>query len=391
MMKKIFRIVLIVLTTLLSLILILAIIFFVINRNLPVKSETTDRLSQKEKAHISEIIHLRKELGDTVWSGWGKIDFPLIVYNEEYTFLIGYDNPPAGWYKIPQMELRGKAWEKVPDDLFLNKTYYRQRLENSNINPEAFAVLVGNKWVASLPTKEFMEIEFYKNIKEQMPSLLRPFVPYSLLFNVLMGETDTYIAACEHEFFHAYQGVINSSRLFEAETLGKDNSFYPWWNPQNNSMWVDEINSLLKAFYSNNQQNTLYHARRFIIRRNIRRGKMDFTPALTRLEQKREWLEGLAKYVEVSIGKTAKRNKKYDPVPAMLNDPDFKQYKTRISYWSQQIDEATRLEGRDGEVRFYYSGLLQALVLDKIISNWKEKILTENLFLEDILESVTVN
>ena len=76
------------------------------NLGLPQRSTTLDHLSELEKARLSEVLHLRSALGDAVWPGWSQADIPLIVYNEQYAFLVGYPDPPAGWLKVPNLEPR---------------------------------------------------------------------------------------------------------------------------------------------------------------------------------------------------------------------------------------------------------------------------------------------
>ena len=150
------------------------------NLNLPLHSQVTDRLPDLEKARLAEATHLRRSLGDTVWPGWGVEEIPIIVYNEEYAFLVGYPDPPTGWVRMPQNEPRGGPWEAVPDDTFEGQVYYRQRLPDPEITPENFTVLVGERWAATIQTKEYAEIEFYAGFREEIPPALRSIFPYRL-------------------------------------------------------------------------------------------------------------------------------------------------------------------------------------------------------------------
>ncbi len=110
----------------------------------PNRSSITDRLTGAEKARLAEALHLRQALGGSIWPGWGEADIPVILYNEEYAFLVRYPHPPVGWTKIPQNLSRGDRWELVPNDTFEDRVYYRQRLA-PGITPEAFTVLVGEQ------------------------------------------------------------------------------------------------------------------------------------------------------------------------------------------------------------------------------------------------------
>ena len=40
---------------------------------------------------------------------------------------------------------------------------------------------------------------------------------------------------------------------------------------------------------------------------------------------------------------------------------------------------------QEGEVRFYYTGMAQAVVLDQLLPDWKTRILAGEIRLEDLL------
>ena len=178
------------------------------NLNLPQQSKVLDHLSVLEKARLSEVIHLRHDLGDTTWPGWSQADIPLIVYNEQYAFLIGLPNPSAGWSKVPSLEARGGPWEVVPDDTFEGQSYYRTPITDPQKTPEGFTVRVGDHWVATFQTREYSQVDFYRGFRRDLPPIISNLVPVRLVWTLLMGKTDAYIAALEHESFHAYQGIV---------------------------------------------------------------------------------------------------------------------------------------------------------------------------------------
>lgn len=361
------------------------------NLNLPTHSQVADRLSDLEKARLAEAIHLRQALGDTVWAGWGLMDIPLIVYNEDYAFLLGYPNPPEGWMKMPQKKLRGGPWEVVPDDDFEGQAYYRQQLTDPDLTPENFAVLVGERWVATLATKEYAEIDFYAGLRAELPLGVRSIFPYRLMWGLIMGETDTYIGALDHETFHAFQGSLVASRLEAAETANQSESQYPWDNRALDEAWKTEMDLLVKAVRASSNAEALELIRQFLIQRDERRAALGLTPELVNYERQREWLEGLAKYAELSLGRLAATTPGYAPLPDLVTaDPAFKAYTTREQYWSGQLDEARRTAGREGEVRFYYSGLAQAAILDRLLPGWKEQAFNTDVMLEDLLREAVV-
>lgn len=356
------------------------------NLGLPARSQVVEHLGDAEKARLAELFHLRQQLGDAVWPGWGQADIPLIVYNEAYAFLVGYPGPPPpGWLKMPQRSPRGSPWELVPGDSFGGQPYYRQRLPDPRITPESFTVLVGERWVATLATKEFAQIDFVRGLRAEMPPLLRPFVPYRLLWHLLMGESETYIGALAHETFHAYQGQVAAERLARAERVAAQEERYPWQDPGLAAAWQEEVNLLADAVRASSDVEATVLARRFLSRRDERRAQAGLAPALIDYERQREWLEGLAKYAELALGRAAARTVGYQPVPALAGDPEFRQYATREQFWAQQLDETRRLTGRSAETRFYYTGAAQAALLDRLMPGWQVRLIGGQEAPEDLL------
>lgn len=355
------------------------------NAGLPARSEVVDRLSEVEKARLAEAIHLRQALGDSVWPQWGQQAIPLLVYNEAFAFLVGVQDPPAGWVRMPQNEHRGGSWEAVPNDLFEGQVYYRQPLPDPAITPENFTVRVGDQWVATMMTKEYAEVAFYDDLREQLPPGLNAIMPYRLMWNAIMGDSETYIGGLEHESFHALQGTQAAGRLAEAETANRNEADYPWDDAALGEAWKVETHLLVRAIRTPSDAEAAALVRQFLAERDERRATAELSPALVDYERQREWLEGLAKYAELAIQRQAASASGYTPLPALAADPDFKAYATREQFWSAQLGEVTRTAGREGETRFYYSGMAQAVLLDRLLPGWKERAFDRGVTLEDLL------
>lgn len=388
-LKSLFRFVLKVLKWGFLSFVVLAIVSALYNLTLPTESKVKDVLSQNEKAYISEAMNLQDKIGNEVWPGWGDLQIPVIIYNEKYAFLIGYHNPPAGWMKMPREELRGTEWEVVKNDSFGGATYYRQLLPNPDITPEAFTVKVGERWVASMQTKEYAAITFYKNLHGELPPVLNAIFPYKIFWQFLLGSTENYIASLEHEAFHAFQGTVVPQRLAEAESppFSKD---YPWEKPANG--WSEEINLLVEAYNTESDEAASKLVAQFLVKRSERREKSNLSDEIIRYEQKRECLEGLAKYAELKIGVMASENQSYKHVNEIETVPGFKNYKTSVSHFNQQIGDVNRIGNSPADTRFYYTGMLQAVMLDRLLPEWKNDGFKEGVYLENLLEkAVKIN
>ncbi len=353
------------------------------NLGLPTQSSVVDRLTEAEKARLAEVTHLRQTLGDAVWPGWAEADIPLIVYNEAYVFLVGLPDPAPGWLKVPQRSAQGTAWEVVPGDTFQGQPYYRQRLGDPPVTPQAFTVLVGERWVASFQTREYAQISMVSGLREQLSPVVRSVVPYRLVWGLLMGESEGQILALAHEAFHAYQGQAAWERFTLAEGVMALEGRYPWDAAK--AAWGTEVSLLSRAARAGTEAEARDLARQFLAQRDQRRAAAALGDDLIDFERQREWLEGLAKYAELALGRAAATTPGYAPVQALGADPEFHQYRSRARFWEQQLGEAGRLAGHEGEVRFYYTGLAQAAVLDRLAPGWKAEAFNSGVWLEDLL------
>ena len=115
-----------------------------------------------------------------------------------------------------------------------------------------------------------------------------------------------------------------------------------------------------------------------------RRETRGLEAGLVEFERRREWEEGLAKYIELAIWRLAASTPDYQPVAAMNADLDFKHYQGFTQRWSQEVAQLRRgAHARD--TRFYYTGMAQSFLLDRLAPDWKTKVMTPGVFLEDLL------
>jgi hypothetical protein len=283
--------------------------------------------------------------------------------------------------KVPTLEPRGGSWEEVPGDDFGGSPYYRSSIEASEKTPEAFTVLVGDRWVASFQTREYSQVAFYRDFREQLPPVISSIVPMRLFWALLMGKTEAYIAALEHESFHAYQGMLARERLVDAELSATVEASYPF--DAQEGAWRQEMDALVRAARANTEAEAGDLARQFLQLRAGRRETLG--PGQIEYERLREWEEGLAKYAELEIGRLAEADEGYRPVEGMSQDPSFQEYRGQSQFWSAQLGEARNTQGRSGETRFYYSGNALAVALDRLSPGWKSRALPGGEFLEDLL------
>lgn len=375
-----------------SLCILTVVVSAVSNIGLPTHSEQVDELSANQKALLAEFFQIRTVLGEQVWPGWGEWDSPVVVYNEATAFLLNYPeaSPPDGWLRVPQMTVQGNRWQQVTDDDFYGQPYYRQELSASGDTPQAFTVLIGDQWAASMTTKEWTAIGLRQEVAADLPAFLTAVFPLWLVDDVLLRGSDGYISLLAHEAFHAYQGAAAPDKLAAAEMVGAVEAGYPWQDADLQANWQLELDLLTAALEAESEAEIIELTRQFLAQRQQRRQAAGLANTQIDFERQREWLEGLARYVELEIWRQAAESD-YQPHPTLADDSDFDEYGSFASRWSQEVDQIGRMAADEGDGRFYYTGMAQAVLLDRLLPSWKEVAFDDGVFLEDLLaEAVNI-
>jgi hypothetical protein len=340
------------------------------NKNLLIPPEVTDKISPIDKTRLSETIHLKESLGTEVWSDWGSMEIPILLWNVEYSFLVGYPVQPEGW-------------DIVNDDRFENQPYYRQPTENQ----QNFAVLIDGRWVASLATKWEMDHFLIDQFMEMLPSPINQIIPYRLFIQ----PTEVHISGVLHETFHVYQTIVAPDKLALAEDRYDSDAKYWIIDEKMREEWKAEVNLLAQALEAETDAEAIEFVAKFIEQREQRRANHDLDSDLIDLERLIEWEEGLAKYVEIAIWKQAFSSPSYQSLSEMSQDPDFNDYDSFEQRWSQEIITLKNQANQESDTRFYYTGMAQGFLLDRLIPDWKTRIMAENVWLDELLQEAIGN
>ncbi len=343
---------------------VLAWIGYTSNQKLPAGPEVTDRMDPLDKDRLSEALHLKTVLGDAVWPGYAAMEAPVIIWNDDYEFLFGISNPPSDW-------------EEVPGDDFEGYPYYRRPAKD----PQNFAVSVGDQWAASIFTKFMVDFSLISEIRELLPPGIADVFPY----RIFIQPSEMQISGVLHEYFHVAQAKFYPQKFEEAESVYQFGDRYWASEAENESTWGEEIDLLIKAVAASSDEDAAELGRQFLAQRDLRRNDDALNADLIAYEVRLEWLEGTAKYVELRSWQEAYRNQLYVSLLEMAADPDFKDYETFDSHWNQEMRQTRQQAKRTGDVRFYYTGMLQAYLLDRLLPNWKERITAEGVYFEDLL------
>jgi hypothetical protein len=299
-------------------------------------------LSARDKELLTEALRLKQILGDEVWPDFGSSAIPVIIYNEGYEFLTGPVNP------LPQ-----PPWVKVEKDDFAGQPYYRRPAQN----PQAFAEDLGDRWAGSMTSLELMN--------RKAPFKLAP---------------DLYVVAILHEVFHAFQATVETARFRRTMDLYTLERSYPAKDPAFAKAWTEEGALLAAALKAKDREQVLDGVRAFLRQRESRRRSLPFSLDAADYERGMEWLEGLAKYVEIRF---------YELAAARAQEPAFAAYKPGLPFWTWDFVRLEKQLGtQEGDLRFYLSGMAQARLLDRLAPEWKLHFFYYGGAMEDRLQAL---
>lgn len=331
--------------------------------NVPPPSDPVvrDRLSARDVAILRESQALRRAVGDEVWPDFGHAAIPVQLYNDRFGFVIGMAGP--------------RGWDEVPGERVDGRPYFR------TASPErsSFAVRVGDTWVGSLSVKEAMDAGTPRALRARL-GLLGRLVPYRLF----MLSTDQYVVALLHEQFHAFQAASNRVRFDAAHAAYGPAAAYPWEQDGYRAAWLEEVQLLQSALAAADLAASRELARQVLRRREERRRRFALGQAALAFERQGEWLEGLGKYTELESWRLAARPG-YRPLDEMRSDPQFHAYSGYDRQWRTERMNMKFSLNLHGDLPFYYTGAMQARLLDALRPGWKKGFLESARDLEELL------
>ncbi len=282
--------------------------------------ESKDHLDQKDLKEIKEVIRVKDLIGNKLFSGFGNKEIGILFFNDKYEFLNTTDPVDQNFTKI-------------------SENIYRREAKDS----QAFAVLVNEQYVGSIPMIDNMNKMYFLGIRSELPIIVKNLFPYQMA----SIKRDMHVSAALHEMFHAYQAETNFAKFSQYEN---GLSSYPYFEDDQEKYWNKEGHLLYLALNAENKPETINYTKQFLDNRNKRRGDLSLNTAEIEFEKGIEWLEGLAKYVEITSYQLA----------SDLEESRYGiTYKEDTNYWDMEINRLDQL-GELDDFRFYISGYAQA-------------------------------
>ncbi len=328
-------------------------------------------------AQAEEVWTIIAKKDNPVWPGWNASDTPLLFYFPKVQdVLVNHPKPPEGFRRYNGPVGMQGATIHVRD----SKTFIDMDGQNTAITFAGVPTLV----VADTLSNRRNNIRGMLEGTRQSGKVTDP------TFEQLSEDAYGKLGMIAHEAFHVFQQKQAPKKVQgEAELIS-----YPTVSAANAVGFYLEGELLAEAIKQRKLPNFREAVIRWLAVRLDRRAKL--TTSSVTYEDKIEYLEGLAKYVEFRLLEVLEGQK---PHPAMYHLQGFQGYDNLAPERDKLVRQMAR--HMKGEVavnndpygtaplrmRLYFSGMALGVLLDQLSNNWKEQIFAPERTLTDLIQS----
>ncbi len=326
---------------------------------------------------LKECRNITNTLGDQLYPGWDFQKTPILFYKPKVQeLLINYPGKPEGFSEYSGFNPLGGEPIFVRNDT----TFISYDDQNTTFEIGGISVLV----VADPDSR--MRNQLKGTFLDQP---MNSIIDWLEQWNFVQSPYEE-IKLILHEAFHVYQAKMAPEKSANEVVVSK----YPLLDPVNNALYVLEGNILRDALFSRDRKARLDKLKEFVAVRTFRQSRLE--KDFAEYENLNEYVEGTAKYVEYKFLKIGER---IEPIIEMYYHNGFngyrgilaKQYESRIKDMVNIVAVNDNRFGNkfgSGPLRFklYELGACQALLLDDLMPEWKDKIFKENVYLSDLLK-----
>ncbi len=312
---------------------------------LPALTQEKPSMRMEDKVRIHEAMNISQQLGDSIWEGFNKTPFTLILVTDSVEFLINHPNPSNDFTFLSD------------DTVLKTKVFYRKTQFNKQFLATFPAVNGVNCIVVGTPENT--------------------------------GRRSTnWMITILHEHFHQY--VYSSPGYYQSvdslDLSGGDKSGmwmlnYPF--PYDSNIVVNTYNDYMAALSktitdleTSNFQNNLQV---FVEKRKA--FQQALSPSDYRYFSFQVWQEGIARYTEYKLLELLKN---YQVSKAVAELSDFIPLSKYTEAFSKaQMKQLTSLQLNEWKRDCFYAiGYAEGLILDKLNPTWREHYLKEKFFIE---------
>ncbi len=305
-------------------------------------SQTTKipTLQKEDIEVIKEAYNLLKTKGDKVWKGWSDINIPFIYKKNNYQYWINFPiHKVEGKFigKIGNMDIYG-TYNKS-DSVISAASMDRNGIQAVVLSSPEQSEMTKEEWIITAIHEMFHVFQFQQDkiLQEKIHSL-----------GISYGKDASWML--DYPFPYSDKSLQTISHM-EGYLLFKINKYDSLRETMYDCFLLKDVLSLYKKYI-----NTIYGSE----------GNYKYSVF-------QQSIEGVAKYTEIKMAKIAATD--YIPLSPNIHFTD--------TYTNQIYVIKHCGKGTSGRLTFYYLGLGECLVLDKINPNWKN-IYFDTFWLDDI-------
>jgi len=305
------------------------------------------RLDNPDRVRLAEAFRLGDVMGNTLWPGWTKAPFAVLLVTADNEFLIRHEKPSPDFTLVNY------------DPLLRSNVYVRKRTQPPNL-------LATFPLVGGIPTIVIGHAE-----------------------NTSKKTSTPWLITLLHEHFHQlqysqpdYYGAVNTLGLSRGDTGGMWMLNYPFpydW-PELHEHFSVLATRLLNALQAKNRKQfeqslSLYLEERRDLEHTL-------SPDDYAYMSFQMWQEGIARYTELRMAQLAAAN--YKPSKAFTKLKDYKPFAQVAKDIRQGIEaelKTAKLE-ESKRVIFYALGAGEGLLLDRVNRGWRSRYLTDMFYLD---------
>jgi hypothetical protein len=326
---------------------------------------------------LKECRNIANSLGNELYPGWDFQKTPILFYKPNVQeLLINFPYKPEGFSGYAGFNPLGSETIYFRND----STMFTIDDQNTSSEIDSIPVLVVADPYSSMRNQ--LQDVLTRRSKELTDRWLESWSfipsPYDELVLIL------------HEAFHVYQSKMAPDKGANEMVVTQ----YPLLDPVNNALYVLEGNILKDALLATEPSIKKEKIKEFVAVRSFRQSLLDSN--CVEYENLNEYVEGTAKYVEYKFLQTGEA---VEPIREMYYQNGFNGYKgvlpkkfqDRINNMVNVVavnDDRFGNKFGSGPLRFklYELGACQAMLLDEVMPQWKEKIFQDGVYLSDMLK-----
>lgn len=333
----------------------------------PVVNSESEQLQTLDINRINEIFRIQSIAAKDVWPGFEKAKFRFVLVGQKYQWAFNVEPLPS-YYKVMPIP---NSLSKEITSLAVSEKYRDEFGEKQSEAPEI---------LYSAYSKEMTGLHFKHSIY-----FVKTLDEYHRIGD--KQDAEEWIHISLHELFHTFQDqyVNYTPELLRAITIPLKKSITK--DVEHTELLKPEVELLAKAVCSNSSIETKKYLKSALKLRKKRwsfiEKKYHVKPA--QWERFDSWAEGTAHYVEHQI---MSKMSLYKNDTLLARDPFFSKFNEYTE--ENKTTWCSRIASNKKRSYWYSIGFSYALILDKLMPNWKTKGFDNDLFFDAFFKKLNV-